>query len=522
MLKWQKKRTSNSSPKLFRCSFFPLTGTRACTYSVHVHYKLLNCLCQQFFKNVYCSTNTARVPICQNLTERGSRAMIFSPIELLSFVIEQICQNRKSYVKNPDTDFKRERKLPLKDLLMLLIRIEGNCMNAEIAKAFPDINQQMHASAVIQQRDKLKPEVFLQILRLFNQYIPVKRRWHKYRVLALDGSKYQVPLNRKGIYFFGPNGRDKLTGEKAKDISMVVFHGLFDVLNRMFLDVRLSPAKGKGNDERTAAIDILHNNALNDAIITMDRGYDGYNMFEHANRFGGHYVIRCQNSSNAIPEIRDLPNVEMDKWVHMKVTTSTKKKFKNSGYRHIRAPKKDYGKDLSEKTKYQRWDFEETCIIRTRIIKFQLDNGTWEVLATNLRKDEFSIKDLKELYHLRWGIETAYRDLKYTIGSKCCHSRKDQFIEQELLAHTVMYNIISTLVDQITIEAKPGEKHPKKVDFKMATVAVREFLFHPGRQTYEELLMIIKKHVHSVVSGRRDERKIRPPTLIPFTYRISA
>ena len=202
---------------------------------------------------------------------------------------------------------------------------------------------------------------------MFNQYIPVKRRWHKYRVLALDGSKYQVPLNRKGIYFFGPNGRDKLTGEKAKDISMVVFHGLFDVLNRMFLDVRLSPAKGKGNDERTAAIDILHNNALN--------------------RFGGHYVIRCQNSSNAIPEIRDLPNVEMDKWVHMKVTTSTKKKFKDSGYRHIRAPKKDYGKDLSEKTKCQRWDFEETCIIRTRIVKFQLDNGTWEVLATNLRKD---------------------------------------------------------------------------------------------------------------------------------------
>ncbi len=448
--------------------------------------------------------------------------MLFSPIDLLSFVINEICKNRKCFVKNPDTDFIRNRKLTLSDLLMMLIRIEGNCMNAEILKAFPSREQRMCASAVIQQRDKLNPDVFLQILRLFNQYIPVKRRWKGRRVLALDGSKFQTPLNRKGKYFFGPNGRDKKTGEKAKDVSMVMFHGLFDILNRMFLDARLSPVKGKGNDERTAAIDILHNNALRDAIITMDRGYDGYNMFEHANRFGGYYVIRCQNGANAIAEIRDLPDVEMDKWLHLKVTTSSKSKYKKLGYKHLRVPKKDYGKELSEKTRYQRWDFEEVCIIRLRIVKFQLDNGTWEVLATNLRRDEFSIQEMKELYHLRWGIETAYRDLKYTIGAKCCHSRKDHFIEQELLAHVVMYNLVSTLVEQITIESKSGEKHPKKVDFKMAAFSIKEFLFHPDIQTYEDLLLTIKDYIHSVIPGRRDERKIRPPTLIPFTYRIAA
>lgn len=448
--------------------------------------------------------------------------MLFSPIDTLSFVIEEICKKKNTFVENPDTDFTRNRKLTLTDLLMMLIRIEGNCMDAEILKAFPSREQKMHVSAVIQQRNKLKPEVFLQILRLFNQYIPVKRRWHKYRILAIDGSKFLLPLSRKSKFFFGPNGRDKKTGEKAKDISMMEFHGLFDVLNRMFVDACISPVKGKGNDERSAAINLLHDNALHDAIITMDRGYDGYNMFEHGNRFGGRYVIRCQCGPNAIDEIRELPDAEMDTWVHMKVTTSTKRKYKELGYRHIRAPKKDYGKKLSDKTKYQRWDFEETCIIRTRIVKFQLDNGTWEVLATNLRRDEFSIKDMKELYHLRWGIETAYRDLKYTIGAKCFHSRKDRFIEQELFAHTVMYNLVSALVEQIYIESKPGEKHPKKVDFKMATFCIREYLFHRTIPTYEELLLNIKDYIHSVIPDRRDERKIRPPTLIPFTYRIAA
>ena len=129
---------------------------------------------------------------------------------------------------------------------------------------------------------------------------------------------------------------------------------------------------------------------------------------------------------------------------------------------------------------------------------------------------------MKELYHLRWGIETAYRDLKYTIGAKYCHSRKDHFIEQELLAHVVMYNLVSTLVEQIIIEAKLGENHPKKVDFKMAAFSIKEFLFHPDFQPYEKLLFTIKDYIHSVIPGRRDERKIRPPTLIPFTYRIAA
>ena len=34
-----------------------------------------------------------------------------------------------------------------------------------------------------------------------------------------------------------------------------------------------------------------------------------------------------------------------------------------------------------------------------------------EILATNLSSEEFDIEDLKELYNLRWAVETAYNTL---------------------------------------------------------------------------------------------------------------
>ena len=39
----------------------------------------------------------------------------------------------------------------------------------------------------------------------------------------------------------------------------------------------------------------------------------------------------------------------------------------------------------------------------------------------------FTLADIKELYHLRWGIETSFRDLKYTLGLVDLHGRSDAF-----------------------------------------------------------------------------------------------
>ena len=57
------------------------------------------------------------------------------------------------------------------------------------------------------------------------------------------------------------------------------------------------------------------------------------------------------------------------------------------------------------------------------------------MLITNLNRFEFPIEKMKELYHLRWDIETSFRELKYALGGISFHSKKDDFIQMEILAH---------------------------------------------------------------------------------------
>lgn len=50
--------------------------------------------------------------------------------------------------------------------------------------------------------------------------------------------------------------------------------------------------------------------------------------------------------------------------------------------------------------------------ISLRVVRFKISPGCFENIITNLPVHEFDFEDFKELYHLRWGEENAFRDLK--------------------------------------------------------------------------------------------------------------
>ena len=64
----------------------------------------------------------------------------------------------------------------------------------------------------------------------------------------------------------------------------------------------------------------------------------------------------------------------------------------------------------------------------------------YETVLTNLDKDIYPPEKLRELYASRWGIETSFRDLKYTVGMLDFHFKKVMCIHQEIYAHLIMYN----------------------------------------------------------------------------------
>lgn len=71
--------------------------------------------------------------------------------------------------------------------------------------------------------------------------------------------------------------------------------------------------------------------------------------------------------------------------------------------------------------------------------------GLYETVITNLPADRFSPPLLRELYHKRWGIETSFRDLKYTLALTHFHAKKRPFIQQEILSRMTLYNFASLL-----------------------------------------------------------------------------
>jgi hypothetical protein len=54
----------------------------------------------------------------------------------------------------------------------------------------------------------------------------------------------------------------------------------------------------------------------------------------------------------------------------------------------------------------------------------------------------FPASELARLYHMRWDIETFYRDFKHTLRATCWHCRKPTSFHQELLVHMIVLCLI--------------------------------------------------------------------------------
>ena len=111
---------------------------------------------------------------------------------------------------------------------------------------------------------------------------------------------------------------------------------------------------------------------------------------------------------------------------------------------------------------------------------------------TNLNRFEFPIKKMKELYHLRWGEETSFKELKYALSAVQFHSRKDDFVDMELLTHLTMFNAVSRSVNRVEVPQSADRKYDYVVSFKDAVTIVRKYfrLFcnDPPERLFAELL----------------------------------
>lgn len=126
--------------------------------------------------------------------------------------------------------------------------------------------------------------------------------------------------------------------------------------------------------------------------------------------------------------------------------------------------------------------------------------------------------ELKNLYNMRWGIETSFRELKYTVGLLHFHAKKVEHIYHEVYARLIMYNF-SELVTSYVIIQKSDTKYAYKANFSVAVHVCRQFFL--GNVSPPDVEAIIMRHVSPIRLGRKHTRNASSKHAVSFSYRIA-
>lgn len=414
------------------------------------------------------------------------------------------------YSKDPDSDFTRERKLPVDTLLRLLLKFSGKSLQSELSAYYLPLERTYQTvptkSAFTQQRQKLLWEGCYSLFRSFTDSLPYLKLFDGYRLLACDGSTVQIPRNENETDF------SVKTREDCRSFNQLHINGLFDVLNRIYADAVVDP--GWCRRESAALITMVnHLDHPESAIILADRGYEGYNTIAHLIESMANFVIRAKDldSNGFLHTLHLPPDGELDIDVSKILTNSRAQVFQNDDryvWIHRRA--------------FDLWDSSGTYPIQFRLVRFMLADGSYECLVTNLPREKFPPGKLKKLYHLRWGVENAYRDLKYPVDLLHFHGKSAQSVLQELFCSLTMFNFCAYLcVHADILHMHKRTKYRYKVNFANAVGPCRSYLH--GSISEMELLERLRLAPTPIRPDRHVPRpsRMKEQSSREFNYRAS-
>ena len=259
----------------------------------------------------------------------------------------------KERAKKNSKDFTRKRKMGFEELMFFMILSLKSSTATALRRFFigMSINIFMTQQSLSEARTKVNVSAFVELFELTADAMTehCTYKWHGYRIYAIDGTKVQLPTDKKLREYFGALGKDKTAPTAQGSI-------LYDVLNDIVCDAAIEPMS---TDERTLAknhIEKCKHMAVGDKkLIIFDRGYPSFEFIELLEKEGFQYVMRVKSKFNN----------------HIDAQTTS------DGY---------------------VWLEQNGKRIHVRVIKFLLDSGEEEVLITNITDKRLGKKAFKKLY----------------------------------------------------------------------------------------------------------------------------
>ncbi len=410
------------------------------------------------------------------------------------------------FAKNPAADFSRNRKFDFASTIQCILSMENGGLKNELLDFFRFSVDTPSASAFHQQRSKLLPETFPFLFHEFNSLFPLQKNYNGYRLLACDGSDLNIPRNPKDTdtYF------QSLSTDRG--FNQIHLNALYDLCEKRYTDVVIQPAR-KENESLAMTQMIDRYRGQKKTIFIADRGYETYNIFAHVQEKEMYYLIRVKEGGRgSMTGSFSLPDKdEFDHTMQLVLTRKQTNEVKSNPKQYKVLPKSspfDY-LDLHHKKFYT---------LNFRVVRFTLSESSYECIITNLPIEEFPAEEIKKIYAMRWGIETSFRELKYSIGLSCFHSKKVEYIMQEIYARLILYNYCEIITIHVMIHQK-DTKHIYQMNYTIAIHVCRYFLRNDiSPPNVEEL---IRKNLLPVRPGRSDPRKVKPKSAISFLYRVA-
>ncbi|WP_270376631.1 transposase [Mediterraneibacter faecis] len=415
----------------------------------------------------------------------------------LNSIIADMSEHHWLFSNNPEHDFMRQHqgKLSFYDTIRLIIGMGKGTTNDEIMDYFdmvPDLIPSQ--SAFNQRRSQISLSAFEYLFSEFSSSFPATtNKFKDHCILACDGCHIVYTTNSEIIEDYN---KPRLIDYKG--YNHMHLNGFVDVISKAFLD-----------------------------IVIADRGYESYDLLFHCELKNLNYVFRVKAPSSSksllsyyaaeLPDDLEEFDVTMKRYFTDKATKVMKDQ--SDVYRYINPSKNTpHFYELLDR------DRRHLYFMQFRVVKIKTAENTYEYLITNL-PHSFTMDDIKECYRWRWGIEISFRYLKHANGLLYFHSKKTEFLKQEIYANLTLYNFGIFIANEAAEENKKKErkndnKYLYEIDISSALKTARKFFIRRDSDKPIDIIKLILKYVHAVKEKfRQFDRFLRGISAIHFGYR---
>jgi hypothetical protein len=380
--------------------------------------------------------------------------------------------------RNNEKAFTRKRLLPFEVVVLLVLQKSLKSVQLHLREFFAKLGlifkrlRTPTGSAWTQARAKLRHTAFIELnqVAVLDELDAVHDEmdlWCGHRLLAIDGSTLRLPENQALFEHFGGQESSNQNGPCGVQVPHARLSVLYDCLNRIGIAAQV----GKNADSELA-LALKHLAAARRGdVILFDRYYPGFLLFAELVAKGIHFVARCQQRS--FSEVARLFARNED---GASITVTLAAKSRRGEALRTGLPTE----------------------IKVRFVSVRLSTGELEVLATSLLDETaYPTSQFREVYHLRWEIETYYGLLKGRLDLENFSGLTVEAVLQDLHAAVFLCNLESIVTRDAAeqLPAKAAEqdepRHAQKVN--------RAVSFHALKSNVIDLL-IGKRSVDKVLT----------------------